>query len=282
MSAKKENGLRLQDVPLDKLVPNGLRGDLGQTDVEDLIAALQHEGLLQPIVVEEGAEAGTYHVVAGDRRVAAARALKWSTIPAVVRGDATAPGASLMDNIKRRDLNPLQEARAIKALLEAKAYPSAKDLATALGVSTAWVSQSLSILDADPDTQALVEGGRLSKDAAYQTVREARAAAKGKKPETVERQRRAAKAKDPKAVRAATKEAAQERARAGGKRATLKPFPGAEVTITADGKTTVTIRASFDTPEKALTAIKILTTETFARHLARAQKGLDGGEKSKG
>ena len=89
--------------------------------LQELAGSLDSNGLLQPIVVRPDPEGnnGDYLLIAGERRWRAAGILGWDTIPALIRDDVTASEAAklqLLENIVRRDLNPVEEARALRCL----------------------------------------------------------------------------------------------------------------------------------------------------------------------
>lgn len=148
-------------IPLSELRedPRNLRRDLG--DVAELAASLREFGLVQPIVVRP--QDGHFAVVAGRRRWAAAKAIGLTEIAAVVRPytDAAASEASLIENLQRKDLNPLEEAAAYKAwLLLTKR--TQEDLAKAIGKARPTIANTLRLLEAPPPIRQAVEDGRLT------------------------------------------------------------------------------------------------------------------------
>jgi ParB family chromosome partitioning protein len=104
--------MRLRDIIPDPANP---REDVG--DILDLAASMKTAGLLQPIVVRR--HEGRYLVVAGHRRLAAAQHLSWETAPVIIRADMRPDevlAAMLIENGQRRDLDPIEEARAYRTL----------------------------------------------------------------------------------------------------------------------------------------------------------------------
>jgi ParB family chromosome partitioning protein len=132
--------------------------DAGAEDasLDDLARNLDAVGLINPILVRPGG-AGRYEVVAGGRRVAAARRLGWTAIPAFVRGDlddAQALVVSLTENVHRADMHPLDKARAFEALLRTEG--GVAGVARRTGVSEATVRRYLALRRLSPELQARV------------------------------------------------------------------------------------------------------------------------------
>lgn len=125
--------------------PNQPRQQLG--DLEELANSIQEYGVLQPIIVEAMPK-GRYRLLAGERRLAAARTLILPTIPCLVRtvADQSRLTLQLIENVQRQDLHPLEEARAFRRLLQ-EFNLSQRELAQRLGKSVADINQTLRILD---------------------------------------------------------------------------------------------------------------------------------------
>lgn len=125
--------------------PNQPRRDLGQLD--ELAESIRSEGLIQPLIVEPLAT-GRYRILAGERRFMACRQLGLETLPCIARtvADHSRLALQLIENLHRKDLNPLEEARGFKRLME-EFNLSQRDLAQRLGKSVAAVNQTLRILD---------------------------------------------------------------------------------------------------------------------------------------
>lgn len=138
--------------PLAALRPNPLnpRGDVDATDIEQLAASIRAHGVLQPLLVTPDRV-----VVAGHRRLAAARLAGLTEVPAVTHavGEREQLELMLVENLQRRDLSPLQEAHAFRRLLDGDATQA--DVGRRLGVPAATVQQRLLILRLDPEVQAL-------------------------------------------------------------------------------------------------------------------------------
>lgn len=127
-------------IPVAAIKAGRYRTRMGLPNVDDLAADIKKHGLLQPIgVVADGSE---YHVVYGDRRLAAVQKLGWTEIPARVLGDPkNAMLLAITENLQRRDLNPVEEARAFRRVIDTGMTGAA--LARAIGKSEGYVSNKL-------------------------------------------------------------------------------------------------------------------------------------------
>lgn len=150
------------DLPLE-LIDHGRnpRVDMASTDMKGLTASIEKDGVLTPIRVRPDGERFT--IVFGHRRFEAAKAAKLEAIPAIV----TAPAdpdvfvQSLVENIQREDLNPLEEAQAYKAILEETKLTQG-ELAKRVGKSQPHISNMLRILKMPDDIQHKVSTGELT------------------------------------------------------------------------------------------------------------------------
>jgi len=137
---------QLHQVPLAELQPDPTqpRKYLDPVALEELTASVKQHGIIQPVVCRQDPQTGLVYVVAGERRCAAARKAGLATVPAVfIEGDNYAEIA-LVENLLRQDLNPVEEAEALKRLMDDHAYQQ-DELARIIGKSPATISVSLSI-----------------------------------------------------------------------------------------------------------------------------------------
>ena len=125
--------------------PNQPRRDLGKLD--ELAESIRAQGLIQPLIVEPLAT-GRYRILVGERRYMACRQLGLETVPCIARTVAAHSrlALQLIENLHRKDLNPVEEARGFQRLME-EFDLSQRDLAQRLGKSLAAVNQTLRILD---------------------------------------------------------------------------------------------------------------------------------------
>ena len=137
---------QLHSVPLAELQsdPAQPRKYLDPVALEELTASVGQVGIIEPIVCRQDRETGLVYVVAGERRFAAARKAGLAAVPAVfVAGDNYAEIA-LVENLLRQDLNAVEEAEALKRLLDEHAYQQ-DELAKIIGKSPATISEALSL-----------------------------------------------------------------------------------------------------------------------------------------
>ena len=155
----------LQELDLSKLRPMNLPFHDRQDGVEELAASIAAKGLLNPLIVRP--KDGYYEVVAGNRRLAALRMLGRRKAPCVVvdMDDKSAYELALVENIQRRNLNPIEEAIAFKAYLE-NGYGSETELAKKIGKSQEYVSRRLQLLKLPPKVQEEVMRRRIAPSVA--------------------------------------------------------------------------------------------------------------------
>ena len=129
--------------------------------LDELAASIKAQGVVQPIVVRPITN-GNYEIVAGERRWRAAQLAGLDTIPAVVRKipDEAAIAISLIENIQREDLNPVEEANALQRLIDEFQMTHQK-IAEAVGRSRAAVTNLLRLLTLQPDVRELLEKGKM-------------------------------------------------------------------------------------------------------------------------
>ncbi len=156
----------LLSIPIEHLSPhpNQPRQHFDETEIESLAASIREKGIVQPLVVRPGDDGGApYQIVAGERRWRAAQRAGLHELPAVVRhlSEAESIEIALVENLQRRDLNPLEEASAYRRLIREFDHRQ-EDVATALGKSRSHVANTVRLLDLPEKVKALVGDGTLS------------------------------------------------------------------------------------------------------------------------
>ena len=155
----------LAHLPLDLLQRGKYqpRLDMREESLAELADSIRAQGVVQPIVVRPLAAPAPgasqrYEIIAGERRWRAAQIAGLATIPAVIRSvpDEAAVAMSLIENIQRENLNPLEEARALERLI-GEFELTHQEAADAVGRSRAAVSNLLRLLDLADEVKALVE-----------------------------------------------------------------------------------------------------------------------------
>src|SRR3954447_20711079 len=156
---------RLQDVAVELVSPNPHqpRRRFDGDALDALAASLRERGLLQPVLVRPR-PGGRYELVAGERRWRAAQRAQLERIPALVqqRDDAETLEAALVENMAREDLNPVEEARAVAALVE-ELELTREDVGRRIGRSRVAISNLLRLLDLPDDVLGLLQDGRLAE-----------------------------------------------------------------------------------------------------------------------
>ena len=151
-------------LPLDIIVPNPNqpRKSFDQTALEELAVSIKNYGIIQPIIVCPVGD-GKYQIVAGERRYRASKIAGMNNIP-VLKMILTAKQIkelSLVENLQRQDLNPIEEAKALRSLIEEYGFTQ-EQLADRLGKSRPAITNSLRLLSLNPVVIDMVVSGRLS------------------------------------------------------------------------------------------------------------------------
>ncbi len=148
-------------LPVDRVSrnPHQPRDRFDEARMAELVGSIAEHGVLQPIVVRAVAD-GSYELIAGERRLRAARQAGLATIPAVVRESSGEQllELALVENIQRADLNAIEEARAYRELIDQFGLTH-EEVARRVGRSRVAVSNALRLLDLALETRtAIVEG----------------------------------------------------------------------------------------------------------------------------
>ena len=152
-------------VPIDAVRPNPHqpRNAFDEGELAELASSIATHGVLQPIVVRGTADGG-YELVAGERRLRAARMAGMTQIPAVIRDSTTNEllELALVENVQRADLNPIEEASAYRELIDVFGLTH-EIVAQRVGKSRVAISNALRLLDLAPETRAAIIDGRISE-----------------------------------------------------------------------------------------------------------------------
>lgn len=158
-----------ENVDLDKI---SLGNQLRQSNVEhltELIDSIRKVGLLQPVVVRVTHD-GNFEVVSGCRRFTACKALRWRTIPCVVidANDKEAFEVSLIENIQRSSLEPLEKAQAFKKYVLESGWGGLTELASNIGRSHSYIIKHIMLLDLPQDIINLINSQQLDPSTAQE------------------------------------------------------------------------------------------------------------------
>ena len=152
------------DIALDRIRenPRQPRTRMDDAALTTLAASIREHGVIQPVLVTETIDG--YQLVAGERRVRAARMAGLERIPAVVRqlADREQLELALVENLQREDLDPIEAARAYRQLIDEFAF-SQEVLAGRVGRARSTVANTLRLLDLHPSVQDAVADARISE-----------------------------------------------------------------------------------------------------------------------
>ncbi len=163
--ARARDAAELRELAVELIAPNPdqPRKHFDQDSLQALAHSVSDRGVLQPVLVRPR-PGGRFELVAGERRWRAARLAGLETMPALVqdRDDAGSLEAALVENMAREDLNPIEAARAVAALVE-ELELSREAVARRIGRSRVAVSNLLRLLELPDEALALLEAGRLTE-----------------------------------------------------------------------------------------------------------------------
>jgi ParB family chromosome partitioning protein len=162
---EKEKGLVLKEVEIEKVLPNKNqpRKSFDSSGIEELSLSLQRDGFLQPLVVLPLNSDGFYPLVAGERRLRAAKKLGLPTVPVLIKdfSQKDSKRAALVENIQRRNLRVLEEARAYEELIQEFGYTHER-CAEELGVDRSKITNFLRLLSLPEGVQESLDKGEVS------------------------------------------------------------------------------------------------------------------------
>ena len=173
MNEKRVGSSYVFQIEIDKIKPNPHqpRRDFNEETLRELAESIREFGILQPLVVsktEKDVETGSiveYELIAGERRLLAAKMLGLPTVPVVirqVRADAEKLEMAVTENIQREDLNPIESARAMAKLQDGFGMTQ-REIAARLGKSRESISNTMRLLSLPSDMQTAISEGKISE-----------------------------------------------------------------------------------------------------------------------
>lgn len=139
---------------VDDLIPykNQARSNFDEDEINKLSDTIKQHGVRQPLsIIKSKIVLDKYEVVSGERRLRAAKLAALKKVPCIIiKDEKDADEISLIENIQRQDLHPLELAKALQALLQNKPYGAKAELAKRIGLSSSQISETLSLLTFDP------------------------------------------------------------------------------------------------------------------------------------
>ncbi len=153
----------LRSIPLDLISPGPYqpRSIFDADRLEELAESIRHQGVIQPVIVRSSGE-HKFELIAGERRWRAAQMADIDKIPAIVRDvpDEIAIAMALVENIQREDLNPIEEASALRRLVD-DFQMTHQEVGDAVGRSRSAVSNLLRLLELSKEVRELVDARHL-------------------------------------------------------------------------------------------------------------------------
>ena len=156
----------VMELPVDKIHPNPHqpRSRMDPGEIDELAASIREHGVIQPLIVTEGDQPGVFTLIAGERRLLAARQAGLAAVPAIIReaSDQQRLELALIENLQRTDLGPLEAAEAFRQLAEDFSL-SHEEIAVRVGKSRAAVTNTLRLLKLPPSVQSALADGQISE-----------------------------------------------------------------------------------------------------------------------
>jgi len=164
VSAADTEGGKPREIPLDQIDRNPFqtRSHVNEEQLAELAASITSNGVVQPVLVRPLAN-GRFQLIAGERRWRASQLAGKQTIPAILRqvSDEQAMEITIVENLQRADLNPMEQARAFDRLSR-EFHMTQEQMAVRTGKDRASVANFLRLLRLPASVQARVEAGELS------------------------------------------------------------------------------------------------------------------------
>jgi ParB family chromosome partitioning protein len=163
-SDSDDDGATSVNLPIDSLAPgsNQPRRTFQEAELEELAESIRQQGLIQPVVVRASND-DNYEILAGERRWRACKLIGMDSIDAIVRDvdDQSALAISLIENIQRENLNPIEEAEGYQKLINDFGLKQSV-IGQLVGKSRSRISRLLSLLNLPGSARALISDGKLS------------------------------------------------------------------------------------------------------------------------
>lgn len=151
-------------VPIEDIIPNRFQPRLSFDDASlaDLASSIKEHGIIQPLVLRRKND--KYEIIAGERRFKAAKMAGLVSVPAVISNldDNASAEVAIVENIQRKDLTAIEEARSYQALLD-KGYMTQDELARKMGLSQSAISNKLRLLTLDEAVQEAILAEKISE-----------------------------------------------------------------------------------------------------------------------
>ncbi|QQT90256.1 ParB/RepB/Spo0J family partition protein [Peptoniphilus harei] len=159
----EEERSKLMEISTSDIVANEgqPRKNFNEEDLKDLAASIEKYGIIQPLLLKKKED--KYEIIAGERRFRAAKLASLEKVPAIVKDitDHESSRIAIIENIQRKDLNPVEEAMSYRHLLDSQDLTQ-KELAEEIGKSRQYIGNTIRLLNLDPRVLKLLEEEKIS------------------------------------------------------------------------------------------------------------------------
>lgn len=158
------NESKILNVSIDKIIPNRFQPRLifDEKSLNELSESIKEHGIIQPLIVRPLND--KYEIIAGERRYKAATMAGLTTVPILVTNlnDSKSAEVAIVENIQRKNLNPIEEAKSYKRILDRK-FKTQEELSKVLGVNQSTISNKLRLLTLTKDVQEALSKDKISE-----------------------------------------------------------------------------------------------------------------------
>jgi ParB family chromosome partitioning protein len=159
-----ESGVR--QIQTSKISPNPRqpRANFDAGELDQLATSIREHGVIQPLIITAGESAGSYTLIAGERRLMAAKLVELEEVPAIIReaSDQELVELALVENVQRADLGPLETAEAYRQLSEDFGL-SHEEIAARVGKNRATITNTLRLIKLPEDVKEALVSGKISE-----------------------------------------------------------------------------------------------------------------------
>lgn len=152
------------NVPIEDIIPNRFqpRINFDENALQELASSIKEHGIIQPLVLRRIGE--KFEIIAGERRYKASKLAGLTSVPAIitVMDDKKSAEVAIVENIQRKDLTAIEEAKSYKSLLD-KGYLTQEELAKKMGISQSAVANKLRLLSLSENVQQALMEGKISE-----------------------------------------------------------------------------------------------------------------------
>ena len=168
----QNNNREVVEISVEDIIPNRFQPRLtfDPEALNDLASSIKEHGIIQPLVVRRLQD--KFEIIAGERRFKAASVIGLKTVPCIIMNlnDNESAEVAIIENIQRKEMTPLEEAKSFKKLLD-KGYLTQEELAKRMGKSQSAISNKLRLLNLDEVVQEAILNGKISERHARSLLR---------------------------------------------------------------------------------------------------------------